>query len=189
MRLLQRSAAPKALDPWPEFTAMTPVAKPVLPDTDFTPAPVKRPPTPLARHLAGLACFGASLLGGPIAILLTRVVLGLDRNSGLSDPWGALGVLALLTAWVAAAISWADPRDRFGVVALVVAGLVLGVAMLFLLIFVGIFVIFLASSLGVVAGLIAMVPCWNRGDRTGRAMALIGITPGLPFLVGFLLAR
>jgi hypothetical protein len=168
---------------------MKPVEKPKWPDPDFGPIPAKRTPTPPSSFLASVACFGASLIGGPVAICLICVALGLGGHEGMSDSWGALGDLALLTAWVAAAISGAEPRRRGGIIALVISGMVLGIGVLCLFIFLSIFILLPAAALGVICGLMALVSCWSRGDRTGRAMALIGITPALPFLVCSLLGR
>jgi hypothetical protein len=94
--------------------------------------------------------------------------------------WGLISALPLIPFLISLALI--DRRDWPRILGIIFGGLCVGGAsgILFLFAFV---VILPAAALGLVLGLVKLLPCWWNGDAAGRALALLGMTPTALYFV------
>jgi hypothetical protein len=133
--------------------------------------------------LAGTFFFSPALLWPIDEILRLSQGDGAAYITGRNYLLGALvGALALVPFRIALVRAGRDIRRR--VMIAVLPGLIVGLV-LSPMFYAGGFILWMAACvLGPVFGLLALGPCWWRGDTQGRALALLGIAPAICGPVG-----
>jgi hypothetical protein len=119
----------------------------------------------------------------PFGMVLCLLVLW---AAGTNHPDSRLLVPALLSVFsllpFATALIWVEREDWPRVLSWLGAGLAMGAGSLVLWCFA--FVLLVPVGLtGLVLGVVALVPCWWRGDAAGRALAFLGPAPVATLLI------
>jgi hypothetical protein len=106
--------------------------------------------------------------------------------SGDATQQGKLDVRAILWLLVSAlplipfliSLAFIDRPDWPRVLGIILIGLCVGGSSAILYLF-AFFAIIPAVALGLVLGLVKLLPCWWQGDVAGRSLSLLGITPAM----------